>query len=551
MEKTQMMSSTALVRTNTRPLNVPRSLRGHAFNTLTTLPAGKAVPIGMAPLLRQDAAVRGNVRCSFEMHETAELLMNAVNVNVMAYLVPWLAFERFVSLDEFNKSYKGVPYKDGDAVIDFIEVEAFGAHESNEIYTYMGAHADPAQDVNTMYQEAYNAVFNYRAKNRSPDLTLRAADDTTLAPAFWLHDGFKHIVPDFDQAKIDGEIALNVVNSDLLVKGIGVKAGASFTDGALTGIKETGGTTRDYANTEDSAAGNKFIFEEDPANPGYPLILAEMQANGITISLANIELAKKTQAFARMREQYTGLSEDHIIDLLMQGIEVPEQAWQQPMLLAQQKTIFGMSKRYSTSSGALDETAVNGATFVDLSIRTPVVPTGGVIVIIAEITPEQLFERQKDPFLFAQTVAEFPDSLRDELDPEKVDVIANNFVDTDHSTPNDTFGYGPLNFMWDYKQPRIGGEFYRPEVDASFDEKRQRIWAVETANPTLSTDFYLCTNMHTKPFADTVQDPFEVVMRGGLIIEGNTVFGHKLIEASNDYASVLAEAPQERIDKEA
>ena len=98
--------------------------------------------------------------------------------------------------------------------------------------------------------------------------------------------------------------------------------------------------------------------------------------------------------------------------------------------------------------------------------------------------------------------------------------------------------------------PRIGGKFYRPEVDAGFDEDRQRIWAVETQNPTLSTDFYLCTNIHTKPFVVTNQDPFEVVTQGEVFIEGNTVFGGHLVEATDDYEKVLALAPQDRIEKE-
>jgi hypothetical protein len=47
----------------------------------------------------------------------------------------------------------------------------------------------------------------------------------------------------------------------------------------------------------------------------------------------------------------------------------------------------------------------------------------------------------------------------------------------------------------------------------------------------------------------TNQDPFEVVMRGEALITGNTVFGGALIEATNDFAEVLAEVPQGRITK--
>lgn len=170
-------------------------------------------------------------------------------------------------------------------------------------------------------------------------------------------------------------------------------------------------------------------------------------------------------------------------------------------------------------------------------------------MVVAEITPEQLFERQKDYYLAASTVEDLPNYLRDELDPEKVARVTCDHVDMDHDTPADTFGYAPLNHQWDTNAPRIGGRFYRPEVDASFDEARQRIWAVETQNPTLAEDFYLCTTMHTKPFHDTVIDPFESVTLGEVFVEGNTVFGGLLVEAQANYEAVLAEVDQTRIDK--
>lgn len=128
-------------------------------------------------------------------------------------------------------------------------------------------------------------------------------------------------------------------------------------------------------------------------------------------------------------------------------------------------------------------------------------------------------------------------------------MVKNEYIDIDHDTPNATFGYAPLNHKWNYAPPCIGGRFYRPQVDAGFDEDRQRLWAVETQNPVLSEDFYLCTNIHTKPFVVTNEDPFEAVAVGGFSISGNTVFGGVLVEANNDYEQVVAEQPQTRIAK--
>lgn len=543
-------------RMNTAPLATPRTMRRQSARGITSLPAGKMVPIAAVPLLREDAVRSGRLRFSFESMETAEILMNAINVRVMAYLVPMLALERFNgSMDQLNLSYEGKPPMEGEAVVPYIETAAFGAHGSNKVYEYLGLHGRPDQLVNTAYLEAYNQVWNFRAKNRSPDLALRTRLQSDLAPAFWSHDMFRHIVPDFDQAVIDGEVPLNIANARMPVSGIGRVAGfVPNTAWSNVAVRESSGESVTYPRAQRTSDGGDQLIRYKETFPGsgafLPEIFAELQDNGITVSLSNIELARKTQAFARLRQQYNQ-HDDWIINLLMDGISIPEQAFKQPMLLADKTTVFGMAKRYASDSGNLTESVVNGATYLDMSIQVPRIGVGGVIMIVAEITPDQLFERQEDPFLHTINHEALPQYLRDTLDPEKVDIVKNGRVDVDHATPNATFGYEPLNGRWNINIPRIGGKFYRPKVNAGFDEDRQRIWAVETMNPTLSTDFYLCTNIHTKPFVVTNQDPFEVVTQGEVFIEGNTVFGGHLVEATDDYEKVLAVAPQDRIEKPA
>ncbi|MDA5632827.1 MULTISPECIES: hypothetical protein [Rhizobium/Agrobacterium group] len=552
-------NSIANNRTRTQPLVAPRTMRRQGAPVLTSLPAGKMVPISAYPLLREDAVRSGRLRFSFEQMETAEVLMNATKVRVMAYFVPMLAMERFNgSMDQLNLSYEGRPPLDGAAVVPYIERQAFGAHGSNQVYKYLGLHGQPTQLVNTAYLEAYNQIWNFRAKNRSPDLTPRGRLDTSLAPAFWVHERFSHMVPDFDQAVIDGEVPLNIVSAQMPLK---VAAGGlnvpvqSYGENRVK-LRTDGGGVHDMriGQSVDSmhavgAGTGQYVADFVGLKANLGGVFAELQENGITVSLSNIEMARKTQAFAKLRQQYNQ-HEDWIINLLMDAISIPEQAFKQPMLLADRQTVFGQSKRYASDAGNLTESVVNGMTGLDMSIQLPRVNTGGVIMVVAEITPDQLFERQEDPFLSAASVDDLPQYLRDTLDPEKVDIVKNSRIDASHANPSGTFAYEPMNGKWNIDAPRVGGEFYRPTVNTGFDEKRQRIWSVETLNPTLSTDFYLCTNMHTKPFVVTNQDPFEVVQQGDVYIEGNTVFGGHLVEATDDYEKVLAVAPQGRIEKE-
>jgi len=526
-------------RTKTMPIAVPQTRRMVDLRGLTSLPAGKMVPLQAFPLLREDMLNRASVRYSFEMMESAEILMNAINVRVMAYFVPWLALARFEgSMDQLNRSYQGVAQVDGGSVVPFVETHTKGANGAEEIYTYAGMHAKAGDDVNTMFRESYNQIWNFRARNRSSQITEADLTNTDLLPAFWAHRQFQHVVPSFDEDLIDGEVALNIVDARLPVKSdqaqdqnlgiIATAQGGDLKSMYHSGALKMGGTTQ-----ADIAA-----------------IYAEMQDQGITISLSKIEQAKKTAAFARMKEQYEGVTDEYIIDMLMQGISVPDQALKQPILMADKSTVFGMQKRYATDAGNLAESAVNGATFVDINLRLPKMNTGGTVMVVAEVTPEQLFERQADPYFHLGSVDELPNYLRDTLDDQKVEVVTNAMVDVDHATPTDTFGYAPLNWRWNTQIPRIGGKFFRPDSGATFDEDRQRLWVSESEDPTFSEDFYLATNINQSVFQDTEMDPFECVGMGVALISGNTVFGTELHEASNLYEEIQAEAPTDRIEQE-
>jgi hypothetical protein len=553
MEKTKMkvprhsLVESNFKRTKTSPIPVVRSRRMIDLRGLTSLPAGKMVPINAFPVLREDAVINAPVRLSFEMMETAEILINAVNVRVMAYFVPWLALWRFqASLDQLNRSYEGLPPVEGGDVVDFVAKHTKGAAGAEEIYTYLGLHAKEGDDVSTFYRESYNRIWNFRARNRSSQIEEVAGSNTDLLPAFWAHRQFQHVVPDFDQDMIDGEVALNVTNSVMPVQGIGALSSINYDSNSST-VTESSGDTTSYDKYKPLSTSQILVQGTDSIAPN---VFVEMQQNGITVSLANIELAKKTAAFARLKEQYAGLEDDYIVDLLMKGVSVPDQALKQPILMADKTTVFGMQKRYATDSGNLAESAVNGAAYVDLNLRLPQMNVGGTVMIVAEITPEQMFERQKDPYFHLGSVDDLPDYLRDTLDPEKVEVVTNDMVDVDHDAPADAFGYAPLNWRWNTQIPRIGGKFYRPDSAATFDEDRQRLWVVETQDPTFAEDFYLATNINQSVFADTLADPFECTCMGAGMIEGLTVFGGALHEASTDYEDVLAEAPQERIEKE-
>lgn len=515
------------------PMATQQTVRPDRIRAITSCKAGKIVPLFYMPLMREDRVSRGQATVTLEMAETPRPLMNAVNVQVNTYFVPFLALPHFEgSLDQLNRSYKGQPQVDGGTVKPFFPTDTFS--KTDEFWKTLGVHHKDATTINAAPLHAYNALVNYRYRARSKSLTERLMTDTSLATGFWRNGAFSDVVADFDQAKIHGELDLSIAAASLPVSGIGISQDSG--KGSYN-IKETGGTGAPVITGWNVNNAGYGVIKEDAANIGFPAIYAELEAQGITLNLSNIDMAKKTAAFAEVRKEMNGIDDDHIIDLLMSGIRVPDEMMSQPILLDRKNAIFGYSERYATDAANLDTSVTQGRTTVQVNFRTPPMNTGGIIICTAEIVPEQLYERQKDHFLAITDTDNLPEYVRDSLDPEKVRIVTKDEFDVEHSDPTGTGGYAPLNSEWRRNIPGIGGKFYRDILDA-FSEDRQRLWEVEQADPALNTDFYLATNIHHDVFADTVADPFEIVTVGGAEIVGNTVFGKLLDENTGDYAAL-------------
>ncbi len=549
-----------IARTNTTPVSFPRTIRQININGGTSMPGGKLVPVNAFPLLREDALKLSQIHVKVDLMETAEAVRNGIKVRFRTFLVPFLAFNRFNGgMDEFNRSYMKQPIADGAAVTPFFDSMVAGTVGSIAIHKYLGLHAAPTDTINTAYIEAYNEIWNFIARNRSETLyqaKKRLANDTTLGPAFWQHEQFKYVVPDWDDVSMEGSVDLSFTSGQIPVKGIGLY-GANQSGQAITGARESNGALRNYAdgwlvegNGSGLNAGEAYLaVERKGVANNWPNIYADLANSGVKISLANIELAKRTQWYGEIKAQFEGLDDTWIVDMLMQGISTPEQMWKQPILMADQTEIFGLDKRWATDGANLTNAVVNGMAMTTLNLVMPRVPTGGIIMTVAEILPDQLFERMRDPLLFTIDPAKLPNALKDDLDPQKVERMSKGEVDTSHGDPTGLFGYYPLNWKWQASSTRLGGKYFKAAPSATFNQDRAQFWTVEVTNPAYNSDFMISEAFNQLPFVVTNQDIGEVQFAGAAIIEGNTQFGERLLENDNSYVEVMSQVDTGRITK--
>lgn len=527
----------------TSPINVMKSVRPEEWRGLTSVKAGVITPIAFIPLLREDR-LRASCTVQVQSEETLKVIVNPVRVRVEAFLIPKTVLERFQgSLEMLNRAYEGEPAPSGMGTTPkwFLQHPYLPENDKgHELFDKLGIHWSSTSKLNSDLVESYNQLVNWMRKNVSPGLPMVDLLNTTCLPAFWDSWRFADIKPSFDAAQMEGVVELNLQGTMPLKNTWNTQQQPSSP-----------ATAQNPAGQAAPPAANQRLLTGSTTS--WPEVDLAMSSGMMT--LANLEMAKKTQAFAQLRDRYKSVPDEYLIDLLMAGINVPDADLRQPIRLAHAEAIIGQTQRYATDGASLETSVANGMAMVNFTMNTPAVNTGGLVLVTLSIVPEQLYERIEDVALRYEDGdigdTKTPRYVEDYLDPQKVEVVPNSFADILHSDPTGVFGYAPLNYQWRRSFSRVGGKFKRPVPDA-FLEDRQRIWSVEKTDPDLSADFYLCPSPfpHTV-FADTTADPYEVITVINASIVGNTVFGPGFEEDLGSYDRIIQSVDQSRIDQTA
>lgn len=540
------------------PVPFKRSNRPARGLTMTNGEAGKVLPVRLEPIERE-ASASGRVGMSLQMAETPEPIANAVHAKACTYFVPYLAFGQFDgSLERLNRSYAGQNDIGESSPLPFFETNKFFHLDTQSVaamsvstaqqadtdtgagggplatfYQTLGVHTQTST-LNMSYVQAYNAVVNHRRKARSPAFAtenkIRNEFDHSLAECFWPNSGNSHIVADYDEKLIAGEVNL---------KGLTFKApirSQNYHDTyapSQTGVPDNIGSS---TNPDGDTINPTYAFDE---------VWAELTSGGsATMNLADIELAKNLASFAKLRSAYSGRSDEWIIDMLMQGISMPLEMLKDPLLVGQASGVFNMAQRFASDAGNLDDSVTRGICNLNYRVNMPKTSVGGILVTTVEIAPEQIWERKKDYFLYTTSADQLPNALKDNLSilgGQHAVQVKKDHLDVNHSTPDAVLGFAPLNHEWRRDNINLGGRLYRPADDA-YSQDRARVWSNEVTDPNLSTDAYLCTNLHKKVFSDQTSEAFEITAMQDLSVNTNIQFGDALIEtdATSDYEAIEA-----------
>lgn len=534
------------VRQSSTPVNFGRTRRADAGVMMTSGRAGKVIPLNYIPLLRGDSA-SGMVAVQVDLAPMPRPLLNQATVNLQAWFVPKSAYPQFSGYDEFMHSYQGADIKalgaadrTPPAFFNTLTGADLTTVAGSELYQTLGIHLD-GRDINTDIIDGYGLIHNFRQSAHTSKLTRRdyatenLANATALARAFWPSSRLSRIVPDYERALVVGDLDLDVTQGRVPITYGDPKPGTSAIP--------TGGIRYDATDGAKIFYGSGGDFTYDAANA----LFADIVGSSIGTSLADIDKARTTQAFAKLRAAYngndaTGFDNDStIVAELMQGFSVPEMMFKRPWLLDSKRVPVGMVERHSTDSADLNASTTEGQASASLSINVPKQDVGGYIFIVCEIVPERLYERQNDDVLHMTSTSEFPDALRDIQRTEPVDQVLNRRVDAKHTTPSGLFGYEPMNDVWNREYTRLGGDFYQATPGTPWTEQRSAIWQADIVDPGFTSDHWLCpADLPHNIFADTLGDAAEIACRHNVVVSGLTQIGDVLHEDNSDYLEVAS-----------
>lgn len=539
-------------RQSTAPMQFEQSRRIDQGSLKSSARAGVVSMFGAYPILRGDSA-SGQLSVDIELAEMPKPLLNGVNASVSAWFVPWSALPKFDGMDEFRASYQGETIKGINgierAVPKFFSTLSQGRVDTwtaSDMFKQMGYHHADGLPLTDVILDSYNLVQNFRQSAYSSKLERRqyvtdpassVAALTSLAPAFWAPGPFDRVVPDYDRALVVGQLDLDMVAGQVPVTGI---TRSTSAPGAGQNARITATTTNVQIEGENLT--DAINFEIDQTQQG---IFGNFDGDTVTTSLRDIDTARKSQAFAKAAQAYFGgdydgfRQGDTYMAELLQGFSVPPEEHRRPWLLANTRVPFGFAQRFATDSGNLDASVSQGVAQAVLNVNLPRQEVGGTILVLVEVLPERVFERQFDNFLHTVETSDLPDAMRDVQRVEPVDMVPNYRVDTAHTDGSALYGWEPMNNIWQRSFTRLGGSFYQPDPAAPTNEARSAIWQAQVVDPVFSQDHFLAPQPFPHDvFADTTADAYEIVLRHSLSIVGSTQFGDVLAENMDVYDDI-------------
>jgi hypothetical protein len=385
--------------------------------------------------------------------------MHAVRIRVHNFFVPnrllWDNWENFIT---------GGPDGNDASIVPTVDVSAVS---ESSLYDYMGVPTalaySPVLKLSALPFRAYNLIWNefYRDQDLQAELPVVKTDGNDLTTTTliqnvnWEKDYFTTARP-WEQKGTEVTIP---IGDRAPITGLGKNTQTYGIPGAS--VYETGRTAPVvYANAASlgaSGVNDDWAGTEDPANPGFPGIYADLTSStGMTIN--DLRLALAIQRYQEARAQYGSRYVEYLRYL---GVRSSDARLQNPEYLGGGKQVIQFSEVLKTGAGEDPSEPIgtlkgHGIAAMRTARYRRFFEEHGIVMTLLSIIPKTVYttalHRQ-----WSRTIKEM--YFQRELQFIGDQALYNKEVQATHSDREGTFGYVPRYDDYRYLPSGVAGEF--------------------------------------------------------------------------------------------
>lgn len=348
---------------------------------------------------------------------------------------------------------------------------------------YLGIPPVTGVAVSALPVRAYNMVFNefYRDQDL---VTARAEGDVSLARIAWEKDYLTSARP---WAQKGPDVVLPI-GTRAPIYGIG-KVTGTFDDFGVGSVRETGGTAPvayTGGSLIDPATGpdRSFAISEDPGNPGFPGIYADL-ANATSTPILDVRRAFALQRYEEARARYGSRYTEYLRYL---GVRSSDARLQRPEYLGGGKQTIAFSEVLQTGEGSDVENVVGSMRGHGISSQRSrryrrFFEEHGFVISLISIRPKAMY-MQAIHKQWLRTTKE--DYFQKELEHLGQQEVMLNEVYASAADGTDVFGYADRYRDYREHPSIVTGEFRDSTLD---------FWHMARefgAAPTLNSSFVQC-----------------------------------------------------------